>query len=139
MLLLNFTEWKLYLYSPSEMSLFLLEYVKLPEVYRDSIEKNIQGYFDYILSEYSLYSSYNLSTISIAVCKLVLYSMGTNKNPYLIARNSLIIDFNLYLSDVDKCCELILASLNNENETQDDYEMRDESGTNNLYDNNIIY
>ena len=119
-LLLNYIDWKLFLFSPTEMILSILNFLEVPERVLPYLTTNIENYVNYILCEYSIYLSFDLTVISLSICKLALQSICRNSmtiisqsgypstsNPF-ISKLDKIIKFDAELvEEVSNCVELI--------------------------------
>ena len=119
-LLLNYIDWKLFLFSPTEMILSILNFLEVPERVLPYLTTNIENYVNYILCEYSIYLSYDLTVISLSICKLALESICRNTKTIIsqsgypstsipfISKLEKIIKFDAKLvEEVSNCVELI--------------------------------
>jgi hypothetical protein len=117
---MNFIDWKLFLFSPSEMIYTILNCIQVPENILPHLQLNIENYVNYVMSEFLIYSSYDLSVISVAVCKLALSSVNSTNNPYLRELDKFILEF--YSKDeVDSCVNMINCMIN-ESDSEDEIE-----------------
>jgi hypothetical protein len=105
-LLLNYIDWKLFLFSPTDMIFTILHFLDLPKNVLPHVRENIENYINYVLSEFSIYSAFDLSVISVAICKLALGSVNKDSNPYLGKLEILISDF-VQVEEVSQCMKLI--------------------------------
>jgi hypothetical protein len=117
-LLLNFIDWKLFLFSPTEMIFTLLNFLEVPAQVMPYLTTNIENYVNYVLSEYTIYSAFDLTVISISICKLALLSINKHSNPFVLKIDNLIYDLS-QVEEVGSCVDLINKLLE---ESDEDYE-----------------
>jgi hypothetical protein len=98
-LLLNYIDWKLFLFSPTEMILSILNFLEVPEKVMPYITTNIENYVNYVLSEYSIYLAFDLTVISLSICKLALQSVSRNSKT---SKSSTQVTSNPFVSKLDK-------------------------------------
>jgi hypothetical protein len=73
-LFINFTDWSLYLISPTEIVLATFKYL---DVKKDTLEliinsNTLENFVNFTLSEYKIYTNYDQLTISLAIVNLIL-------------------------------------------------------------------
>lgn len=116
-LFLNYTEWNLPLFSPSEFIYGIFSHLQLPEgVIRDlEVAGMIDNYINYALSEYLIYTTYDQFIISLAICRLLLKSVnetGSSGIDYSDNFEGLLSDCISSIDKVNGCAVLIWRLLN---------------------------
>jgi hypothetical protein len=78
MLILNFTNWNICLFCIDEILEIITMLIDIPSNDIQEFLNECEGYKEYFLSEYSIYSSTDLFTIALMIVSTVLKKSGNN-------------------------------------------------------------
>ncbi len=105
-LFLNFLDWRVFIFSSSEVVYSVFNYLGLPKNAMEALEENIVNSVNFAMSEISLYTQFDWTVISLAVCKMVLGQACKVENPYLKALENLVRELKLEW-EVSECFVVI--------------------------------
>ena len=109
-LLLNYTNWNICLFSIEEIIEIVAHIIEIPKEEIVEFLKECEDYKEYILSEYEIYKSNNLFTISLTVISCVLKDKYGEKSQinsnFIELINQLEIDIDLI-----NLCEIQIIQL----------------------------